>query len=231
MGPDDPYGLEVRVHRHRSDESHAASLEVLGDPVGELAVRDSVFSDDRAVRPSPYVVGERPEFLGYLQERLRVAYRGNDLGAVPHDSRIGHEPFNILVAVSGHGSGVESVERPAERLPLVEDAFPRKPCLEAFQDEHLVQPGIIVRRDPPFRVMIPDVCWIGRIGPWASAFSIGPGRFFYSHAGISGRHGISSFDGAPTTGPFMTSQRQGKDGRIPSVRMHCRGIPPSDMEG
>lgn len=124
MGPDHSYGLEIRVHRNRSDESHAALPEVLRDPIGEVAARDSVLPDDRAAGPPPYVVRERSELIGNLQERLRVPYGGNDFGAVPHDSRIGHQPFNILVAVSGHGSGVESVERPAERLPLVEDAFP-----------------------------------------------------------------------------------------------------------
>ena len=174
VGPYDPHGLEIRVHRNGADEPHPASPEVLGYPVRQIAPVDPVLVHRPTAGPSPDVFRERTGSTRDIEEHSRIPYGGDDLRTVPDDPGIGEEPLDILVAVSGYDARIESVEGLTECIPLVQDALPREPRLEAFQEEHLIQLPVVMHRDPPFPVMVLHVSGIGRVGPDASPPPVGP---------------------------------------------------------
>ncbi len=163
--PYDPDSLEIRVHGDGSDEPHPALPQVLRDGIGQRAPRDVVLFDDLPVRPSPQVIGECSELSLDLQERLRVADGGDDLGAVPHDPGVRGQSGDVVLPVGRDPDGIEAVERLPESIPLVQDALPRQSGLEAFQQEHLVQLPVVTDRDAPFGIVVSDVPRVRRVGP------------------------------------------------------------------
>lgn len=172
--PDDSDRLEVRVHRHRSDESHPALLQIVRYRIGQRAPGDAVLFDHRSVRPFPQVVRERSELLPYRQERLRVPYGRDDLRAVPDDPGVRHQSGDVVLAVRRDPDGIEAVERLPERVPFVQDALPRQSGLEALQQEHLVQLPVVVHRDAPLRIVVLDVPGVRRVRPGAPGPPVAP---------------------------------------------------------
>ena len=102
---------------------------------------------------APDEVAEAPD----LEDGLRIRDRGLDLQPVPDDARVAHQPLNVARPEARHRLGVEAGEGGAVTLSLVQDRRPRKPCLRAFEHEHLEEMPLVPRRDAPFLVVVGDV--------------------------------------------------------------------------
>lgn len=169
-----PDRLQVRVHGDRAHEPHAPPLQIRGEPVRQRAARNARLADDLPAGPPPQVVGEAAELPLYLEEDPCVADRGLDLGPVAYDSRVGHHAFHVLLGERGHRARVEARERGAEGRPLVQDALPGQPGLEALQQEHLEEPPVVAHWHSPLGVVVLDVRGVPGVGPPAPAEAVGP---------------------------------------------------------
>ena len=133
---DDAARLHRRVGGRRADEPEAERLELLGQrpalrrsaparpPTWPAARRRAVGAYDHSTSSSV-----RPAACSAPQ-RAGVGDRRLDLGAVPHDAGVGHEPRDVVVVELRDDLGVEPGERRPERRPLAQDRDPREPGLE-----------------------------------------------------------------------------------------------------
>src|SRR5712692_3723410 len=108
-----------------------------------------------------------------FEERAGVADRRFDLETVAHDPGGGQQLPDLACAEARDLFGIESGERPAIVVPLVEDRRPGQAGLGAFEDQELEQPPIVVDRHPPFLVVVAEIALAAQ-APWAAAFG---GRF------------------------------------------------------
>lgn len=168
--------LQVRVHGDRADEAHPAPPQLPGQGVGERAGPQAALVDRPSAAEAPQPVREAPALLPDLQEHAGVGDRRLDLPPVPDDPGVRHESLHVVLPVGGDLHGVEAAVRLAERLPLVQDALPRQPGLEALQEEHLEQPPVVPDGDPPLRVVVLDVPRVRRVRPAAPPPPVRPLR-------------------------------------------------------
>ena len=82
--------------------------------------------------------------------------------------------FQLVFAVCTDRIQIKIVERLTECIPLIQDAFLGQSGLKAFQNQHLEQLVIVMKRNTPFFVMVTYVPFIFRICPAAAIFSVGP---------------------------------------------------------
>ena len=99
---------------------------------------------------------ERTEALRDREERHGVADRRVDLGAVPDDPGIGHQPLPVGRVERRDDGRVEAAERGSERLALAQDRRPRQARLERFERQPLEQLGVVVDRPAPLVVVVGD---------------------------------------------------------------------------
>src|SRR4029077_11365640 len=100
---------------------------------------------------------QRVQAVGQAERGARVGDHRADLGPVPDDAAVGHQPGEVLVAEGGHDAGVEPREGGAEVLPLAQDRQPGQPGLEALQAEPLEDGRVAVQRAAPLLVVVRDV--------------------------------------------------------------------------
>ena len=121
-----------------------------------------------------------PIFILNFPEYPCIRDSGMNFQPVMYNSRGGPECFLLRLVVTAHLVQVKFIERGAERLPLIEDALPRKPCLKAFKDQHLKELRIIPNQLSPLLVVITDIQFILWIRPAAAVSSIVPFHTFIS---------------------------------------------------
>ena len=107
----------------------------------------------RLARVLPYQVGQA--VAG--RARPGVGDHRLDLGPVPHDARVGHQPGHVVFAEGGHRRGVEPGEGGPEVLPLAQDGQPGQPGLEALQAEPLEDADVAADRPAPLLVVIGEI--------------------------------------------------------------------------
>jgi hypothetical protein len=162
----------VAVDDRRADEVEPSFLEVLAESVRQIGTgpevgrRARVVDDGRVVYPRPEVLSERPVLGAHREERLRVAHRRFHLEPISHDAGIGEQRGQLGFVVARDSLRIEVVEGAPVVGPLVEDGRPRQPGLRAFEHEHLEQMRVVVRRLPPFVVVV-RAHQVGALGPRA----------------------------------------------------------------
>ena len=119
-----------------------------------------------------------PIFILNFPEYPCIRDSGMNFQPVMYNSRGGPECFLLRLVVTAHLVQVKFIERGAERLPLIEDALPRKPCLKAFKDQHLKELRIIPNQLSPLLVVVTDIQFILWIRPAAAVSSIVPFHVF-----------------------------------------------------
>src|SRR6185503_6295230 len=102
----------------------------------------------------PKKTRERAKLLLCRQEGARVADGRRYLQTIADDAFVAEEFRHAAGIVGSDLASVESVERAAIVLALSQNRDPRKPRLRPFQDEHLEEVPIVVRRTPPLLVVV-----------------------------------------------------------------------------
>ena len=114
-------------------------------------------------RPGPVgyrMIQDQPgEVLAQPLDHPGVGDRGLDLGPVPDDPRIAHQPLDIGLVEPGHPVGLEAGECGPKVLPLAQDREPGQVRTGRPSRRHpLVQAGEAGNRPPgPTRVVIVEV--------------------------------------------------------------------------
>ena len=164
MVVDDAAGLHGRVGGHRAGEGEAVPLELGAQGFGGRRGRGHVGQcPRRRSRLARVLPDQRVQAVGQAERGARVGDCRVDLGPVPDDAGVGHQPGDVLIAERGHGGGVEPGEGGAEVLPLAQDRQPGQPGLEALQAEPLEDRRVAVQRAAPLLVVVGDV--LGRVQP------------------------------------------------------------------
>jgi len=109
-----------------------------------------------AAREAPDVLVEAAELPFYPEERLRVAYRRDNLQPVAYYAGIAEQGLDLSRVVLRHLLGIEAVERLPEVLPLAQDGLPAEACLHALQDKELEYAFVVMQRHTPLRIVVPQ---------------------------------------------------------------------------
>ena len=96
----------------------------------------------------------------------------DDLGAVPDDPGILHQPLDIGLREPCDGLRLEPGEGPAEALAPPQDGDPGQAGLEPVEDQFLVQGPAVTLGHAPFGVVISDVDRV-EPGPPAARAAVG----------------------------------------------------------
>src|SRR5262249_30480976 len=102
----------------------------------------------------PDVVVEAAEFRFRIQECPRIGDGGLDLEPIPHDPRIREQRCALPRVESSDALGIETGERRAIVLSLLEDRAPGEARLRSFQDQELEQAVVVVYRHAPLLVVV-----------------------------------------------------------------------------
>ena len=170
MGVDDPHRLQVGVDDDGPHKLHAPAFQVLRDRIRQLRADPARLKDRFPLCPVPEVAVEAPPLLPDGPEDPGVVHGGADLQLVADDAGVLLQCRQLFLAVCADLLQVEAVEGPAEGLPLVENALPGEPRLEALQNQHFKQPPVVVDGDAPLLVMVSDIQGIFGVGPAAPLF-------------------------------------------------------------
>ena len=138
---------------------HRAALGALGRDLALLA--DGVQAG-RAADEAPEEVGERGAFALELQEPLGAGDGPLDLGAVPDDARVAHQPLDPRRGVARDPGRLEAVEGAPEVVALAQDGDPGEARLEAVEEQLLEERAAVALGNAPLLVVVGDV---ERIGP------------------------------------------------------------------
>lgn len=133
MGVDNPHRLQIGINDDRPHKFHAPALQVLGHGVRQFGADLACFIDRLPFRPVPEVAVEAPPLLLDGPEDFGVVYGGADFQFVPDNAGILSQRCQLFFSVPADRLQIKLIEGPAECLPLVEDALPGEPCLEALQ--------------------------------------------------------------------------------------------------
>src|SRR5467141_2645397 len=169
--------LHVGVHDGRADETEAATFQVLADRVRyrrtgrHLLHALPAILQRTSVHEAPQIGVERAEFPPHFEEGPRVSDRRFDLEAIAHDSRIGQQSLHVVRAEARDLCGVESRERLAVIVALVQYRRPRESRLCTLEDQELEESTIVVDRDSPFLVVVAEIL-LASEAPWAAALGV-----------------------------------------------------------
>ena len=103
---------------------------------------------------APEVGVQTPESLPHLERRLGVGDGGFDFEAIADDARIGEKRSDLPPIVAGNLLGIEPIHGLAVVLALLQDGLPAQPRLRPLQNQELEEPPVIVKRDPPFPIVV-----------------------------------------------------------------------------
>lgn len=136
MGIHDSHRLQIGVDDDRPHELHAPTLQVLGHGVRQFRADLACLIDRLPFRPVPEVAVETPPLLLDGPEDPGVVYGGADFQFVTDNAGILPQLCQLFFSISADRLQAKLVEGPAECIPLVEDALPGEPRLEALQNQH-----------------------------------------------------------------------------------------------
>ena len=110
-----------------------------------------------AVHLCPEPLGEAAVLLLDREEGARVEGDGFEFAAMADHAGIGHERVDLLGVEACDLTDVEVREGFAVVVPLLQHGDPGQAGLGAFEDELFEEQAVVMRRHPPFVVVISDV--------------------------------------------------------------------------
>src|SRR6266436_6763133 len=144
----DPTKLNPRRFRSRLN---ASDSRVVG---GDLTHGFPTILSRATVDELPAICVEAAKLPLHRQKRSSVLDRGGDLQAVPDDPGIGGQLVDPNRGVPRDLLRIEVAERATVALALVEDDRPTESRLCGFQNQELEMCAIVMRRHPPFAIVI-----------------------------------------------------------------------------
>jgi hypothetical protein len=154
--------LHEGVTNRRSDKAKSAALQVFAHGIGLGGSRWNVAQSSPLIHLGlacdklPDVAVEAAELFLHSEERFRVADCGRDLQLVANNPGIGQQLCDLLLIEARDAARIKTAECTAIVLAFIENRVPAQPGLSAFEDEKLKERPIIVNRDTPFFIVIPD---------------------------------------------------------------------------
>src|SRR5450830_122640 len=159
---DQAHGLHEGVHGGGADKTPAAFLQVFGQghrfgrsgQALQAQRGDAVGAAAGGGLEAPEVGRQAAELVAQRLGTAGIVEGGGDLAAVPHDARVEQQAGDVGFAQGGHAVDVKTLESLAKALALVQDGQPAQAGLKALQADLLEQPGVVVHRKAPFRVVV-----------------------------------------------------------------------------
>src|SRR5699024_8896243 len=159
---DDPARLQMRINGNGTHVFHASLFQITAHlirqpvPCRYLASLMSIIEVGFSLCEAPDVFAERSEFPPYLLKTAGIMYHSLYLpSGTDHPVRV-QDTLDIIFAVLCHFIKVKIIKAGPENLPLLYHHIPVHTALHHFHHKKLELLLIIVKRDAPLLVVIPD---------------------------------------------------------------------------
>lgn len=155
-----PDRLHKRIANRRSDKIEAALLQIAAQPVRFPRPcwnrRVSPTLQGLSIHKPPDIRIETAKFPLDFEKGARILNGRSNLQTIADDSFVGQQSRDLSVAVFRNFLRIELIKRTTILLSLSQDYLPAKPGLRTFKNQELKQLAIVVNRNAPLEIVIPN---------------------------------------------------------------------------
>ena len=155
-------GLHMGVKHGRTQELESPFLQIFRPKDRFRALSGVIIQAFKPVDPGlsgdpgPHVAGKVPKFPADLEESLGVMDGGEYFGPVTDDALILQQPADLAGPETGDFLEIKPGKILAEILAFIQNRPPGKTRLERFQNQELENFPVVMDRNAPFLVMVPE---------------------------------------------------------------------------